>query len=385
MSNSQTFVTVAGLLAYAARVTAHGYVKNIVINGVSYPGYDPTTFPYQSNPPIVVGWSTLQTDLGYVEPAAFGAPDIICHRSAKSAGGHARVAAGDSIALTWNTWPDSHHGPIIDYLAPCNGPCESVDKTSLKFFKIDGAGKADPSATSSPGYWADDVMMADGLTWLVQIPASIAPGNYVLRHEIIALHSANQPNGAQAYPQCFNLEITGSGADTPSGVLGTQLYNSADPGILYNLYTTPQPSYTVPGPPLIAGASSSVSQSSSRITASTTATVGYTWTTSSQASPTSSSAATSTPSTSSTANSSSSSVQSTSSSAGVSTSSPPATTSKTSKTSSSSTAAIASSSLVPLYGQCGGQNYQGSTDCAQQKVVCNKQNDYYSQCIFVPA
>ncbi|KAM0814621.1 hypothetical protein AB5N19_00411 [Seiridium cardinale] len=302
MSNSQTFVTIAGLLAYAARVTAHGYVNNIVINRVSYPGYDPTTFPYQSNPPIVVGWSTSQTDLGYVEPAAFGAPDIICHRSAKPAGGHARVAAGDSIALTWNTWPDSHHGRLLT-------------------------------------------------NWLhATIPASVTPGNYVLRHEIIALHGANQPNGAQAYPQCFNLEITGSGADTPSVIPGTQLYNSVDPGILYNLYTTPQPSYTVPGPPLVAGASSSVSQSSSRITASTTATVGHTSTTSSQTSPTSSSAAPSTPSTSSTAKRLTSSVQSTSSSAGVSTSSPPATTSKTSTTSSSSTAAMASSSLVPLYG-----------------------------------
>lgn len=39
-----------------------------------------------------------------------------------------------------------------------------MDKTALRFFKIDGAGKADPAATASPGYWADDVMMANGLT-----------------------------------------------------------------------------------------------------------------------------------------------------------------------------------------------------------------------------
>ena len=158
----------AGLLSCVAQVAAHGFVKNIVINGISYQGYDPTVFPYQSNPPIVVGWTTSQTDLGYVEPAAFGAPDIICHRSASPAKGHVRVAAGDSIALTWNTWPDSHHGPILDYLAACGGdglsPCETVDKTALRFFKIDGVGKADPAATASPGYWADDVMMANGLT-----------------------------------------------------------------------------------------------------------------------------------------------------------------------------------------------------------------------------
>ncbi|ETS87426.1 hypothetical protein PFICI_01254 [Pestalotiopsis fici W106-1] len=392
----------AGLLACLTQVAAHGYVKNIVINGVSFQGYDPTVFPYQSNPPIVIGWTTSQTDLGFVDPGSFGAPDIICHRSAKPAGGHVRVAAGDSIALTWNTWPDSHHGPIIDYLAPCNGPCESVDKTTLRFFKIDGAGKADPAATASPGYWADDVMMADGLTWLVKIPASVKPGNYVLRHEIIALHSANQANGAQAYPQCFNLEVVGSGTDAPTGVLGTDLYKPTDPGILYNLYTTPQPSYTVPGPALIAGASSSAAQSSSAITASGTATVGYTSTTSSTASssssstkPTTSSSSTST-STSSSSNgatattsrstSTSVPVTTTGSSSRTSTTTTPTQTSSSSSSSSSSvssTAAMPSSSLVPLYQQCGGRNWGGGTQCAPTHVACQYVNDYYSQCTLV--
>ncbi|KAI1841096.1 hypothetical protein JX265_013197 [Neoarthrinium moseri] len=391
MRSHQAYTKLAGLVAFVPVVKAHGYVKNIVINGVSYQGYDPTTFPYQSNPPVVVGWTTSQTDLGYVEPAAFGSADIICHRSARPAGGHVRVAAGDSIAITWNTWPDSHHGPIIDYLAPCNGPCENVEKTSLRFFKIDGAGKADAGATTSPGYWADDVMMSNGLTWLVRIPPNIYPGNYVLRHEIIALHGANQVNGAQAYPQCFNLEVVGSGTDAPSGVLGTQLYKTTDPGILYNLYTTPQPSYTVPGPALIPGASSSASQSSSVITASGSATVGYTSATStlaasSQASPTRSGLGSSTPSMSSTSDSLISNTKGTQASSSAGTSSAALFTSRTTTVAgSTSTAAMASPDLVPLYGQCGGQNYQGSMACAQQKVACNKVNDYYSQCVLVPA
>lgn len=33
------------------------------------------------------------------------------------------------------------------------------------------------------------------------VPQHLAPGNYVLRHEIIALHAAGQANGAQNYPQ----------------------------------------------------------------------------------------------------------------------------------------------------------------------------------------
>ena len=35
---------------------------------------------------------------------------------------------------------------------------------------------------------------------------------------------------------------------------------------------------------------------------------------------------------------------------------------------------------VPAYGQCGGQNYEGSTVCSAG-FACYKQNDYYSQCL----
>lgn len=46
------------------------------------------------------------------------------------------------------------------------------------------------------------VCIANNLTATVAIPSDIAPGNYIIRHEIIALHSAGQENGAQSYPQC---------------------------------------------------------------------------------------------------------------------------------------------------------------------------------------
>jgi endo-1,4-beta-xylanase len=44
---------------------------------------------------------------------------------------------------------------------------------------------------------------------------------------------------------------------------------------------------------------------------------------------------------------------------------------------SSSTAVLAA---VQPYGQCGGQNFQGETACAQG-WTCTKYNDYYSQCV----
>jgi lytic cellulose monooxygenase (C1-hydroxylating) len=258
-------------LTAASSVLAHGHVSNIVINGVSYENFDPTRHTYMPNPPVVVGWKTSQTDNGFVGPDAFSSADIVCHRSGANAGGHAVIAAGDRIFIQWNTWPESHHGPVIDYLANCgNSGCESVDKSTLKFFKIDEVGLV--GSSSSGGKWGSDQLLANNNSWLVEIPSNIAPGFYVLRHEIIALHSAGQNNGAQNYPQCINLQITGSGTESPEGTLGTALYKANDPGILVNIYQSLS-SYKIPGPPLIAGASA-IQQGSSAITRSTTAIQG---------------------------------------------------------------------------------------------------------------
>ncbi|KAL2262763.1 hypothetical protein VTK26DRAFT_153 [Humicola hyalothermophila] len=266
--NSKTLLSA---LAGAATVAAHGHVTNIIINGLSYQSYDPTSFPYMQNPPTVVGWAAGNTDNGFVAPSDFANGDIICHKAATPAGGYAVAAAGDKITIQWDTWPESHHGPVIDYLARCGDDgCENVDKTSLEFFKIDEVGLVDGS--NAPGFWGSDQLIANNNAWMVQIPEDIAPGFYVLRHEIIALHSGNQPNGAQNYPQCFNLHITGSGTARPSGVPGTALYTPNDEGILFNIYRSLD-SYPIPGPALIAGASSIV-QSSSAITASASAVTG---------------------------------------------------------------------------------------------------------------
>lgn len=56
------------------------------------------------------------------------------------------------------------------------------------------------------------------------------------------------------YPQCINLEITGSGSDKPESTLGTELYDSKDPGIMYNIYNDESnPTYPIPGPELYEG------------------------------------------------------------------------------------------------------------------------------------
>ena len=251
-----SFIQVAALLgSLASSVAAHGFVSGIVAGGVYYEGYNPS-FQYQSPPPNVIGWSD-PADLsnGFVQN--INSADIICHLNATNAKSHAVIAAGDDIEFQWTVWPESHKGPVFTYLANCNGACETADKTALEFFKIDAVGLINDATV--PGTWASDQLIANNNSWVSQIPTSIAPGNYVVRHEILALHSAGTAGGAQFYPQCMNLQITGSGTAKPAGVAGEQLYSTSAPGVLINIYTSLS-TYDIPGPSIIAGATPVASQ-----------------------------------------------------------------------------------------------------------------------------
>lgn len=236
------------IAAGASLVSAHGYVSSWNIGGVAYKGFDEMWAVAQGTDTgnKFIAWSTSASDNGYVAPDAYASADIICHRGATNAAlNNATVAAGDSVKVTWNTWPDSHHGPVIDYIAAADDPT-TVDKTTLEFIKIQESGLI---SGSNPGTWASDKIISDGLTWEIPIPADLKPGNYVLRHEIIALHSAYSADGAQNYPQCVNLQVTGSGSSLPAGTKGEALYTENDPSIVFNIYEAFD-SYTIPGPAL---------------------------------------------------------------------------------------------------------------------------------------
>ncbi|OQD70209.1 hypothetical protein PENDEC_c025G04807 [Penicillium decumbens] len=255
---------IAGVvLGSAALVAAHGYVTGAVVDGTYYGGYVVSQYSYEQNAPETI-------DLGFIDGTGYTSPDIICHKNAQPGTLTAPVKAGGSVELQWTDWPSSHHGPVITYLANCHGDCSKVDKTALKFFKIDSEGLDSDSA--EPGTWASDKLIANNNSRIIPIPSSIESGNYVLRHEIIALHSANNKDGAQNYPQCLNLKVTGGGSDSPSGTLGTELYKDTDKGILVNIYQSLS-SYTIPGPALYKGASSGSATTTAPTAASTIASV----------------------------------------------------------------------------------------------------------------
>ncbi|KAJ5652645.1 endoglucanase-4 precursor [Penicillium longicatenatum] len=259
--------TSALFLASAALVAGHGYVTSIDVDGTTYGGYLVDTYYYESDPPELIAWSTNATDDGYVAPTAYDTSNIVCHKGSAPGALSAPIAPGGSVTLTWNTWPDDHHGPVITYLANCNGSCTDVDKVDLAFFKIDAGGMIND--TVIPGTWASDELIADSYSRTLTIPTDIAPGEYVLRHEIIALHGAEDLNGAQNYPQCINLNVTGSGTATPSGTLGEDLYKNTDPGIYVNIWATLS-TYVIPGPILYTAGSAAAATAAAASSATTT-------------------------------------------------------------------------------------------------------------------
>ncbi len=164
----------------------------------------------------------------------------------------AAVNACSKVKLAYMTYPKSHFGPFLVYMARCPGKCSDVDPASLEFFKIQEEGLIE----TTPNRWASDKFIDQKFFWDVTIPCGIAPGEYVLRPELIAVPYASNKDGAQNFPYCVNLAVSSSGTDNPQGVKATELYKMDDPGILIDT-SKPLKSYPIPGPPLYNGGSGS--------------------------------------------------------------------------------------------------------------------------------
>jgi hypothetical protein len=394
-----SLATKAALIgALAGAVAAHGTVTGFTTDG-KYNGGFQLEYYYledQNQPvPDTAGWYAENLDNGFIDGTGYQSADIICHKAGRPATSTATVAAGGTVDFHWSVWPDSHIGPVITYVARCAGDCADADKTALEWVKIDEAGY--DAATKT---WVTTTMIANNNTHSVTVPASLAAGNYVFRHEIIALHGAEAANGAQNYPQCMNIAITGGGSDEPAGVLGTELYTSTDAGILFSPYSGFS-EYPIPGPALYSGASSGGGGSSPAPTTTKAAATSAAAT--SAAVPAETSAATPPP------------TEDDEEEEGDDedctgedddeeegddegddgedctgeddeeeddeTPAPvPTTAAPTTLVTSARPSSTAGAGTVAIYGQCGGKTYSGTTACASGST-CKAQNDYYSQCV----
>ncbi|KAF1994197.1 carbohydrate-binding module family 1 protein [Amniculicola lignicola CBS 123094] len=209
----------------------------------------------------------------------------------------------------------SHKGPIIYYLAKVDNAA-TTSTTGLKWFKVAHEGLAN-------GKWAvDSMIQAQGWHYFT-MPNCIAPGDYLLRVELIALHGAQNAGGAQFYMECAQIRVTGSGTNKGGSTVSFPgAYSANDPGVKVSIYdNSGQPymagrQYVIPGPaPLQCGAGETgavgeVEPSEDPISPVPEEPVGV---------------------------------------------------------------------LAPLYTQCGGKAWEGATTCAEG--VCKANGEWYSQCV----
>lgn len=89
----------------------------------------------------------------------------------------------------------------------------------------------------------------------VTLPSNIAPGNYLIRHEILGLHLSTSKGGAEFYPACAQLKVGGSGTGTPKQselVSFPGGYSDDDPGIFDPSIFDEDVEYVFPGPAVAA-------------------------------------------------------------------------------------------------------------------------------------
>ncbi|TFK34898.1 glycoside hydrolase, partial [Crucibulum laeve] len=241
-------LTLAVAVATIESVAAHGYLASFISGGVTYPGWSPFVDPYQT--PIPVRVERKITDNGPVTDIA--SKDITCNKGGNiPTTAFAPVTAGSQVKFQWDQWGSSHSGPVMTYMAKCTGGCANFKGDSgSPWFKIDQFGW-DPKQTPA---WGSDRLAAQGASWTVTIPKSISNGEYLIRHEILGLHVASTLGGAQFYPHCVQITVTGGGSANPSGVSLPGAYKATDPAILTQLWwysaSNSSASYTPPGGPV---------------------------------------------------------------------------------------------------------------------------------------
>lgn len=105
---------------------------------------------------------------------------------------------------------------MIAWMAYCANDandCTTFDSAAADWFKIGERGLLEGSIEE--GTWFQkNFSRWDGSPslWEERIPATLRAGMYLIRHEIISLHSANKP---QFYPECAHLDVQGGGEKSP--------------------------------------------------------------------------------------------------------------------------------------------------------------------------
>ncbi|PLB49936.1 hypothetical protein P170DRAFT_133996 [Aspergillus steynii IBT 23096] len=230
-----------------------------------------------------------------------------------------------------------HPGPLQIYMSKAEGDVTTYDGSG-DWFKVYQEGVCNDI---SGGLKDEDWCTWDKDTASFTIPKDTPAGQYLVRVEHIGLHRGFSGN-SEFYFTCAQIEVTGSGAGSPSPVVKIpEVYQPDDANIHFNIYNPIPTSYDLPGPAIWSGGGDAGSDAS--VTPSVSATPVSAFVIPSSLAPTTlatvSRAPTAAPSVPSSSNGS-----------------------------------------IKKYNQCGGQGWTGSGSC-ESGTTCRSWNLYYSQCV----
>ncbi|KAK0666995.1 family 61 putative glycoside hydrolase [Cercophora samala] len=233
------------IVALASMAEGHSIFQKVSVNGVEHPQLHGLRAPSQPNPVTNVNDAQLACGIRGTQ-----SNQVIS------------VKAGDRVGAWWGhviggaQWPNdpdhpiasSHKGPISTYMAKVDNAA-TASPNNLKWFKISEEG-----LNTQTGKWGVDTMIANKGWSYATIPTCLAPGHYLLRQELLALHSAYSNMGAQFYQSCAQLSVSSSGSYVPSQTVSIPgAYKQNDPGILLQIWVASVPDngrkpYPIPGP-----------------------------------------------------------------------------------------------------------------------------------------
>jgi hypothetical protein len=107
------------IAAYAGLAAAHGQIKQFIVDGNTYPAFDPS-LDYDAkwnSKRIEWGFAKAKGGVGPVENVA--SPDITCRfNPLNDPGIEAPVRAGSTVSFQWLDWFQSHKGPVLTVSTP---------------------------------------------------------------------------------------------------------------------------------------------------------------------------------------------------------------------------------------------------------------------------
>ncbi|CUA71906.1 Endoglucanase-4 [Rhizoctonia solani] len=248
LSFTMLFRAAIATLAAVAGVSAHGWIDRVTIGGRSYTG----SYPFSNdNAPSPI----RKTSTTYPVPSA-NDPNMNCGIGAKAASQVAAANSGDRVTISWKYEPGKNWvhtmGPIMTYLAqvPAGQTADKFNARNAKFFKIAQTGQKAGRGSE----WVQ-LDIRNGQTYSVTLPNGLPAGDYIMRHELIALHYANKTDGAQFFPNCVQLRV-GGGSNAPKAISAQTVsfpggYTANDKSLLIPNIRTGNFVYTFPGPPLV--------------------------------------------------------------------------------------------------------------------------------------